>query len=401
MNDPRFRIPPSPRRIAPSLLRQAAFLALGALAAAVRGLTAPWRHARLPQTGVPTPVILLEPFGMGDVLALQPLARAWCEAGHPVVAGVRAEWQPLLVPHPNLTCLDLRPSWASADVRRKYRGFWSGPRGLFTLARALRPLTRGARGIDVRGDVRSLLLLYAAGCDRVETLARYYTANDCRVFPGAARRRPIDPGVERWRLNAVFAPQGGPALAPPSVAHLRAAPDAAGAARDPARVALVPLTPWDGKRWTPDAWQAVALGLRARGAAPVVLCGPGESAAAARETGGGLPAEACADVRDWVQRLDRGGAAVCVNTGPMHLAAALDLALVVIEGSSRLPLWAPSSRNARVVHHQDQVPCAPCHQVGDAAQRCGRRCMARVLPGEILRAYDELRPPRTSSPAAP
>lgn len=384
MNDPRFSVPPSTRPIYPSPARRVAFGVLGFAAALVRLATAPWRHSAPPAPGR---IVVLEPYGMGDVLALQPLVRTWCEAGHDVVVGARAEWHALLEPHPRLTLLDLRPAWAATDERRKYRGLWRGDRGLPALARLLRPWARGARGVDVRGDVRSVLLLYLASCGRVETLTRYFAANDCRVFPGAARRLPVDRSVERWRLNGVFAADEGLALRPPSVAHLRAAARRDSAPSD--RVGLVPLTPWIGKRWSSVAWQETAAGLRARGFLPCVLCGPGEADDAVRAVGGALDVVEAPDVAGWVGELERCAAVVSVNTGPMHLAAALDRPLVVLEGSSRLPLWAPASDHARVVHHQDAAACAPCHQVGNTAA-CARHCMELVRPAEVLAAFDEL-----------
>jgi ADP-heptose:LPS heptosyltransferase len=384
VSDPRFRVPPSTRPILPSWPRRAAFALLGVFAALVRVLTLPWRVRR---RDTHRRIVVLEPYGMGDVLALQPLVRAWCEAGREVVVGTRAEWHPLLVPHPNLTCLGVRPAWTAADPRRKYRGLWSGAGGLPALTRRLRPVARGARGVDVRGDVRSVILLYLAGCGTVETLTHYFTANDCLVFPLAARRRPVDRTVERWRLNAVFAADEGLSLEPPSVEHLRSPV----AESVPGRVGLVPLTPWIGKQWQPAAWREVAEGLRARGRTPVVLCGPGDRAAATAAVGGALPVDEVADVAGWVAALARCAAVLCVNTGPMHIAAALGVPLVVVEGSSRLPLWAPASATARVVHHQDVAGCAPCHQIGDTV-RCASRCMALVGAAEVLAALDDVCP---------
>jgi ADP-heptose:LPS heptosyltransferase len=156
---------------------------------------------------------------------------------------------------------------------------------------------------------------------------------------------------------------------------------------DPRRVGLVPLTPWAGKRWPPERWREIAQKLKASGRAPVVLCGPGERAAALAAAGCGADDVECREadgVRKWVALLAKCGAVVTVNTGPMHLADALDKPLVVIEGGSRLPLWAPEGERAFVVHHQTAAGCAPCHQVGDVG--CGRRCLALVRVDEVLEA---------------
>ena len=410
--DPRFAVPPCTRPFYPSWPHRIAFFLLGVAAAKVRFLTGPWRRYWRRTAPTRNCIVVLEPYGMGDIVALQPLVRAWCEAGREVVVGARAEWHPLLVPHPKLVCIDLRPAWASTDETRKHRGWWCGPDGFLELAKTLAPLAHGARGVDVRGDVRSVLLLYLAGCGRVETLTRYFVANDCRVFPLAAHRLPVDRTVERWRLNAVFARRDGLTLSPPSVAHLRKADSGTVCPNPPSlqapmphpvqeqtakssegtpdlRIGLVPLTPWAGKRWAPESWHEVVQHLRQRGCSPVVLCGPNEKAEALQAIGDpdqnlALPVNEACDVRAWVEALSRCTAVVSVNTGAVHLAAALDLPLVVLEGSSRLPLWAPYSNNARVIHHQDLPGGDPCHQAGEKAITRSRKTMSLVTVAEVV-----------------
>ena len=381
----RMSLAPADRPIRPSPLRRIAFLTLGAAAVCVRVATLPHRRrlARVAARREGTEsIFLLEPFGLGDAIALQPLVRALCEAGHDVTVGTRREWFPVFKPHPRLTLAECVPPWADRDERRKYRSLASRLRAFLP---EVRRAAEGRVGIDPRGDVRSILALYAAGCVRVETLTRYFTANDCPVVPGAARRHAIRRDVVRWRLNGVFAP--GLTLAPPSLAHLLPASDPPPSERRQT-VALIPMTPWCGKRWEPDGWRAVTEGLRARGLAPVVLCGPGEEDEARAASGEAAP-RVCPDVSAWVRELAGCAAAIAVNTGPMHVAAALGVPVVLLEGSSRLPLWAPPCPSAAVVEHQREVECAPCHQVGDCS-RCGRRCMHLIRADEVLAALDGL-----------
>ena len=85
-------------------------------------------------------------------------------------------------------------------------------------------------------------------------------------------------------------------------------------------------------------------------------------------------------------------AAIAVNTGPLHVASAIGIPVVLLEGSSRLPLWQPPRPPFAIVTHQAEIPCAPCHQVGDG-HRCRFRCMGAIEAGEVLGAYDSLRTP--------
>ena len=415
---------PRRRRILPSPARRAAFFALGLAAAAVRAATAPWRAVLARRArGAARPVLVFEPFGMGDALLLQPLVRAHLAAGRRVALAARAAWAPLFPPAPGFSFVPVAPAWADPDPARKY----ARPlRDLLATARALRPAARGADCIDPRGDPRSILALTLAGAARVFSLPRYWSATDCRLPPLAARFVPLDRDAPRRVVSRAFAPGGVP-YGRPDLSHL--VPP--GAARDPRAVALVPLTPWEGKRWPPSHWAELIAALRAKGFRPVVLCGPGESAAAAAATGGepapgdcpplpplpplstnpnsqsndsaGSAPSACPTtaghapevleaktVSDWVRLLSTCGAAVCVNTGPMHVADALDLPLVVVDGASRLPLWAPEGPRSAVVEHQDRVPWAPVHPTSSNGPAVQRGVMALVRPDEVLSALERV-----------
>ena len=323
---------------------------------------------------------------MGDVLALQPLVIAHLETGRRVVLAARAPWKDLIPPHPFFTFVPVSPAYASSDATKKYRGF---VRGVLSLARLLYPYAAGADGLDVRGDVRSLVILYLAGCGRVYTLPRYYTANDCLVMPFAARRVPMPHNVSRRLLNGVFAPAGAVCGRSRVIHLLPALPSV----QDDRRIGLIALTPWIGKCWFPEYWRETIDRLRADSLSPVLLCGPGEKADALAAIGYSESAIECCeadDVKSWVAQLAQCGAIIAVNTGPMHLADALDKPLVVLEGSSRLPLWAPEGDHAFVVHHQDVAACAPCHQIGDT-KACGRRCMRLIQPDEVIAALATVR----------
>ena len=384
---------PRRRRIWPSPARRAAFLALGLAAVLVRAATAP-RRALLARRirGAARPVLVFEPFGMGDALLLQPLVRAHLDAGRRVVFAGRAAWAPLFPPHPRFSFLPLAPAWADPDPARKY----ARPlRDLAAAARALAPAARGADCIDPRGDPRSILALYRAGAARVFSLPRYWSATDCRLPPLAARFAPLDRDAPRRVVSRAFAPAGVP-YGRPDLSHLL---DPAAPPPDPRAVALVPLTPWEGKRWPPERWAALVAALRARGDRPVLLCGPGEAAAAAAAISAPSANSACdtppaceaADVRAWTRALSACGAAVCVNTGPMHLADALGVPLVVVDGASRLPLWAPEGPRSAVVHHQDDVPWAPVHPTRANGPAVQRGVMALVTPDEVLAALERVR----------
>ncbi len=380
-----YSVPPDETvSIMPSFKRRVAFAACGLLAILVRIATA-HRRAVLARKRNSKPIFLYEPYGMGDIIALQPLILSYLDSGRKVILATKPTWGEIIPPHPAFTFLPVSPAYTAYDVSKKYRGFF---KSAYRLAKSLQEHAAGSEGIDVRGDVRSIIILYLAGCGTVRTLPRYYTANDCRVMPFAAQRVQLLRGVSRRIANAAFAPLGT-YLKRPNLAHLL---PPAGIIPDFRRIGLVPLTPWEGKRWIPELWRETILRLRSEGFAPVLLCGPEETDAAFAAVGSEdlhLECREAKNVRSWVALLAKCCSIITVNTGPMHIADALDKPLVVLEGSSRLPLWAPEGDRAYVVHHQDVAGCAPCHQVGDS-KKCHRRCMALIRPDEVMHALEEV-----------
>ena len=374
--------PPWPKRLA--------FLALGLAAAAMRALTAPRRSFGTNRNRIGT--LVLEPFGMGDALLLQPLVRALLASGKKVAFAGNPAWAPLFPAAEGFVFVPAKPAWARPDPAGKYR---HPLHDLLKAARKLRPFAKGADCVEPRGDPRAILALYLAGARTVRSLPRYWSATDCRLPPFAARFVPLDRRATRREVSRAFAPPGAP-YGRPDVSHLLGdAPRP-----DPKIVGLIPLTPWEGKRWPPEHWSALVEGLRARGFSPALLCGPGEADAARTAIGGtDVPVREAASVADWPRLLAACGAVASVNTGPMHIADAMGVPLVAIDGASRLPLWAPEGPRSVVLQHQDRVPEAPFHPTASNGPIVQRAVMALVTPDEVL-AVSFLRASGAASPLA-
>ena len=386
MNRPRPAPPApiAPRKIRVAFTTRILFTALGIAAAGVRVLTLPRRiiatRKLLPEK---RPVFFYEPYGMGDVIALQPLVRQWLDAGRPVIVATKPQWAAIFKTHPNLTHIGVTPEYASQTETRRKTAFIKDVAAIRNALDARGIHLAGAEAIDVRGDVRSIFAMYLLGCGTVWTLPRYHTANDCRVFPLAARRKPLLDGSSRRIVNSVFAPENAPPLPFPDLSHLL---PRNGIAPDPRRIGLIPFASWSGKFWSPERWRELIALLHAEGLNPIALSGPGESAIELPS----IPAFQAKDLNDWAALIEKCGAIIAVNTGPMHIADALDKPLVVLEGSSRLPLWGPENPKSTTLSHQDALPCAPCHQTG-SSDECAARCMTLITAQEAMSALRRVR----------
>ncbi len=83
-------------------------------------------------------------------------------------------------------------------------------------------------------------------------------------------------------------------------------------------------------------------------------------------------------IRELAALLSRCNMVVCNDSGPMHLAAALDVPTVAIFGPTDHVAWRPMSENASVVRRD--MPCWPC-----SAHKCkiGWEC-TKKLPVEMV-----------------
>ena len=152
-------------------------------------------------------------------------------------------------------------------------------------------------------------------------------------------------------------------------------------------VVIHPAAIMETKRWDAHRFAEVARGLAGRGFTIVVTSGPGEESFAgqvAREIQGtvillGLTIPELAE-------LIRGARLYIGNdSGPMHLAAALQVPTVAIFGPTNEIATGPLSPRAVVLNKK--VECSPC-----LLRECpiDHRCMTRITVDEVYQHASRL-----------
>jgi len=140
------------------------------------------------------------------------------------------------------------------------------------------------------------------------------------------------------------------------------------------------------KRWTADRYAALADRLiRETGGTVVIVGSKGETAIAEeiRREMKEVPVTAAGrtTIPQLLALLSRCSAFVTNDSGPMHLAAALDLPQVAIFGSTDEVATGPFSPKATVIHKH--VECSPCLR-----KECpiDLRCFTRISVDEVFAA---------------
>jgi heptosyltransferase II len=165
-------------------------------------------------------------------------------------------------------------------------------------------------------------------------------------------------------------------------------------------VGLLPGSNAESRRWPSDRFARVARELAETGARVYVFGSAGESrltASVAAEAAGRAAGKG--DVVDLGGRTsleELAGALLACHllvtndTGPMHLAAALDRPIVALEGAADPAQTRPLASRVRLVGRFD-LPCVPC--VRNECPRRGRgtvlaearlECMRLIRPEEVL-----------------
>ncbi len=336
-------------------------------------------------------IILIEPYGMGDIISLQPLIEKLHSCGYEVTIIAKEKWKEIIPVEHVKEWIGCEVPWSNYHPKSKYRLnsiFSPKFRRFFRLLLHLPP---GSIGFDTRGDIRSVLLLYLAGCRVVYSLSQYIGL-DINMSPISAKLITYNREMRRWQQNNEFAKAVGCNSghdASPSLKHLIKRHDKTCGSTTRKLVGILPVAPWEGRRWPSNYWKVFLDELKNWNVDILVLCGPGEKRTAIGLTNNSLPIRESHSVQEWVLELNKCHVVVTIDSGPMHICDSLNISLIVLVGPSKMPLWLPVSKKARVLHHQENYECAPCLQVGKY-EKCGYECIRAVKPSEALNALKKM-----------
>jgi heptosyltransferase I len=315
----------------------------------------------------------------------------------------------------------LRQNPAVTNVIEFARDDWSAPWRPFRLAAKLRN-TRYDLVVDMHGQFRTAIFALATGApirigfDRPR--ASVWDASP-RKFPEETRKHawqgaregswlaythhiPVPTldlhAVDRYlNVGPLLGLDSGPAdfsfpISPEASKRIEALLDYYGAAGKKLAV-LAPGTIWETKQWRGAGFAEVARHFLQKGFA-VMLAGAARERAACAEVAKLAPGTVnlagettLSEVAALIRR-----AAICVtnDSGPMHLAVALDRPVVSVFGPTD-PLWiGPYSRADAVL--QASVPCSPCYLRQLSRCRHAHVCMQNVPAHAVIeRAEAEMR----------
>jgi ADP-heptose:LPS heptosyltransferase len=97
----------------------------------------------------------------------------------------------------------------------------------------------------------------------------------------------------------------------------------------------------------------------------------------------------CTDtIKELIMAISKSDSFIGLDSGPIHVAAALGKKVVGLYGPGQVDIFYPFCEKRVVIHHQDQFPCAPCMQRECVSPE--NNCMESIEVGEVLEAFQKL-----------
>jgi ADP-heptose:LPS heptosyltransferase len=310
-------------------------------------------------------VLAIRPRALGDVVLVTPALRA-LRRGHPAA---RLE----VVTEPRYAAL----VGALPEVDQ----VWTMTRGATDTLRLAAALRRRpvALAVDFFGNPRTALLARACGAGRRAGYAlrgrgRTYHVRVPRTLPPAPGREEFAAATHVRLAVAAGGTSDGvlPRIAVPPAAQAAARERLAGAGvHAPERtIGLVAAGTWGTKTWPVAFAAGLARRLQAHGHAVLLLAGPGEERVTAAMTAlaPGLCVLPPCDVITLAGVVARLGAVVGNDSGPRHLAAALDVPSFGWFGPTQPEVWTtPDPRHGT---WWSPVPCRGCNRTACPHWNC-------------------------------
>lgn len=315
----------------------------------------------------PQRILLIKPSSLGDVVHALPVLAA-LRGAHPdahIAWLVGDRFAPLLENHP------LLDEVIRFDRTRLGR-MWRSPRVFVEFWRFVARIRRKRFDlvIDLQGLLRSGLLSFFSGAGRrvgfadAREGAWLFYRRRVRCPPSSEHAVERNLAVAEVLGLSVDRPEFPLGLGPSERADARELLSQTAGESIESFMAVVPGARWETKRWPAEKIAALIDRIHAEGLPRCVLLGASgdrqfaDQVVASCKTGV-VDLAGRTTLRQLVALIDLADRVVCHDSGPMHIAAALDKPTVAIFGPTNPARTGPYSPSAKVVAHP--VECAPCY----------------------------------------
>lgn len=362
-------------------------VAIGALDVAARAMHAVWRPP-VPRPGAPNSFLVVEPWGIGDVILSTALLRA-LRANYP---GARIA---LLA---KSYAKDLLANSGLVDEVIAFDFPWTAFSGKLSPSKYVpsefRQLIRQLRArdfdvsLDARRDIRSNAITYLAGARRrigydfgggahlLTDIVPSGTQNEHKVSDWLALLAPLGLNSQASFTPSLTVTEAETAAARQRIAML-------GLSTERPIVGIHPGASNAVRQWNPKRFaEVIDLLVDERGVQVLLF---EEKEGDSREiTPRHWVRRIKTDLRCFMSLASQCDLLLCSDSGPMHIANALGVPVTALFGPQRREWYGPRGERDRVVQIDD-MPCRPCF---DACIFATPHCMEQITVNSVVSAIE-------------
>jgi len=157
-------------------------------------------------------------------------------------------------------------------------------------------------------------------------------------------------------------------------------------------VIIHPGTKWYGRRWKAERYAKIADSLIEKYSAKVILAGSSSELELIRNIANlmkraPIKAAGKTSLRQFLALLKKSDLFIGLDSGPMHMAAAMGVKVVALFGPARTDAVGPWGNGHIVVTHQKDFTCSPCAQT--VCKRPDNSCMDAIKVDEVWEVVEQ------------
>ncbi|GJM25000.1 MAG: lipopolysaccharide heptosyltransferase I [Phycisphaerae bacterium] len=326
-------------------------------------------------------VLLIKPSSLGDIVHALPvlhgLRRRFPDAH--LAWMVASPFIPLVANHPDVDEI--------IEFDRKRLARWYFHPAAF---RAFRNFTRQLKAgqfdlvVDLQGLFRSGYFTWATGAKRRVGFADARELAPMFYNKRLPKRSADEHAVEHnYRVAEALGftrvkPTIDLAITDEERSRARAILDGIGIAEGTAFAAILPSARWETKQWLPERFSELIDRIaKDRGMQSVVMGAPDERELCGRIVNqcasSPVDISGTTNLRELAAIIEKAAVVICHDSGPMHLAAALDRPMVSILGPTNPLRTGPYGHQESVVRRE--LDCSPCYLKRHSQCRYDHSCM--------------------------
>jgi ADP-heptose:LPS heptosyltransferase len=243
--------------------------------------------------------------------------------------------------------------------------------------------------IDARGDIRAQAFLVLTGCPVRVGCTQYVNSNISFRGLLLTNKAGYVPSLSKVQYNLHVLKEGLGCNV--EGAKLRLIYEKPGSVKNEFRIVCHPGAGWKYRLWPEERWSDLVNRILLRYSVHITFVGgPGEETLlnSIKKISNEKVSFKVTTLEQLLETISSSDLFIGLDSGPMHIATALDKSIIALFGPGNLTIWRPESEKAKVITHADKFECAPCVQ--NSCIHPDNPCMKAITTDEVFEVVESV-----------